>query len=195
MHIIGLTGGIASGKSTVANYLQQQDIPVIDCDLLARQAVIRGKPSYYKIVNTFGEAILLPNGEIDRAKLGDIVFGDQERRLQLEEIVHKQVVTEVKQRLAAYNNREIVVVDIPLLFEAKLEYLVDEIWVVYCRLEQQLERLQQRNSLTLAAAKARISSQIPLSEKRPLADLVLDNCGTVQELFKQIDTRLYQLKK
>ena len=195
MYKIGLTGGIATGKSTVANYLKQKNITVIDCDTLAKQAVALNKPAYFEVINSFGTDVLQANKEIDRSKLGSIVFNNRQKRMVLEQIVHKQVLKDVNDLLLEYNNKSIVVIDIPLLYEAKLEYLVDEIWVVYCSEEQQLLRLMQRNRFTKEQATARISAQMSLEQKKQQADVLLNNSSTVTELLNQVESRLTEIYK
>ena len=192
---IGLTGGIATGKSTVVNFLEQKKIAIIDCDKLAKQAVALNKSAYFEIIAYFGTDILQQNKEINRGKLGSIVFNDKQKRKVLEQIVHKQVLRDVNELLLTYNNEQIVVIDIPLLFEAKLEYLVDEIWVVYCTQNQQLTRLMQRNNYSKTEAKARINAQMSLDLKKQQADIVLDNSSTIAELLVQVETRLTELSK
>lgn len=187
--VIGLTGGIASGKSTVANMLIEKGITVIDADIIAKQAVEKGMPAYRQIIDEFGEDILLSNGDIDRKKLGALVFTNEQKRLVLNAIVHPAVRQEMlKRRDEAVANREaFVVLDIPLLFESKLESLVDKIIVVSVTKELQLERLMKRNQLTEEEAVSRIRSQMPLEEKTARADQVIDNSGTLEETKRQLD--------
>ncbi|MGN7374020.1 dephospho-CoA kinase [Bacillus halotolerans] len=187
--VIGLTGGIASGKSTVANMLIGKGITVIDADIIAKQAVEKGMPAYRQIIDEFGEDILLENGDIDRRKLGALVFTNEQKRLALNSIVHPAVREEMlKRRNESIANQEtFVVLDIPLLFESKLESLVDKIIVVSVTKELQLERLTKRNQLTEEEALSRIRSQIPLEEKVSRADNVIDNSGTLEETKQQLE--------
>ncbi|MED3622708.1 dephospho-CoA kinase [Neobacillus thermocopriae] len=186
--IIGLTGGIASGKSTVSNMFKEMDIQVIDADIEARLAVQKGEQAYKKIIAEFGEDILLDNGEIDRKKLGTIIFNDENKRQTLNGIVHpevrKRMMTKIEE--AKKNQEDIIVLDIPLLFESKLAYLVDKTILVYVDQETQLKRLMARNQLTVEEAKARIHSQMPLAEKIKLADAVIDNNGSIDCTRKQL---------
>jgi dephospho-CoA kinase len=186
--IIGLTGGIASGKSTVSRMLLNLNIPVIDADIEARKAVEKGEKAYLQIVETYGTDILSENGEIDRVKLGSIVFHDEEKRLQLNTIVHPAVrekMNSEKERILNSGNR-VVVLDIPLLFESKLTHLVEKTILVYVEEEVQLQRLMARNQLSEVEATARIQSQIPLKNKIKLADEVINNNGTVEETREQL---------
>ncbi|MBY8913192.1 dephospho-CoA kinase [Bacillus sp. YC2] len=187
--VIGLTGGIASGKSTVARMLIERGITVIDADIIAKQAVEKGMPAYGQIIDAFGEGILLENGELDRRKLGSIVFTDEQKRLALNKIVHPAVRAEMmKQRDEAVSRHEpFVVLDIPLLYESKLEYLVDKVIVVTVTAETQLKRLMERNSLTEEEALSRITSQMPLADKTKRADIVIDNSGSVEKTKQQLD--------
>lgn len=187
--VVGLTGGIASGKSTVSAMLKEKKITVIDADLEARLAVEKGEPAYTQIAAEFGPAVLLPNGEIDRQKLGAIIFHDEQKRQRLNQIVHPEVrrrMTDQKEA-AIVQGKNIVVLDIPLLFESKLTYMVDKTILVYVDQEIQLERLMKRNQLSLAEAKARINSQIPLADKRNLADAIIDNNGTLEATKTQLE--------
>lgn len=186
--IIGLTGGIASGKSTVSKMFKDLGIPVIDADIVARDVVEVGEDAYYKIIEEFGIEITHEDGAINREKLGSIIFTDEQKRKKLNSIVHPAVRQRMNDLKLSYikNGEKTLVLDIPLLFESKLTYLVEKIILVYVNPEIQLERLMNRNGLTLEAANARISSQLPLQEKVALADAVLDNNGTTDETFEQL---------
>ncbi|MDR7000892.1 dephospho-CoA kinase [Neobacillus niacini] len=186
--VIGLTGGIASGKSTVSNMFKEMGITVIDADIEARLAVEKGEPAYNKIIESFGSDILLSNKEIDRQKLGLIIFHHEEKRQLLNEIVHPEVRKRMRQQMeaAVSKQEQIVVLDIPLLFESKLTYMVEKTILVYVDREVQLQRLMERNHLTIDEAEARIHSQMPLAEKVTLADAVLNNNGTPFETKTQL---------
>ncbi|OIK10005.1 dephospho-CoA kinase [Bacillus sp. MUM 116] len=192
--VIGLTGGIASGKSTVSNMFKKMHITVIDADVEARLAVERGEPAYLKIVESFGREILLSNEEIDRPKLGSIIFHNEEKRQLLNEIVHPEVRKRMRQQMeaAVSKKEEIVVLDIPLLFESKLTYMVEKTILVYVDQEVQLQRLMERNHLSKDEALARIHSQMPLAEKVKLADAILNNNGTLLETKHQLINVLAQ---
>ncbi|MED3563104.1 dephospho-CoA kinase [Bacillus xiapuensis] len=192
--VIGLTGGIASGKSTVSNMFKEMHITVIDADVEARLAVEKGEPAYLKIVESFGREILLSNEEIDRPKLGSIIFHNEEKRQLLNEIVHPEVRKRMRQQMeaAVSKKEEIVVLDIPLLFESKLTYMVEKTILVYVDQEVQLQRLMERNHLSKDEALARIQSQMPLAEKVNLADAILNNNGTLLETKHQLINVLAQ---
>ncbi|MED3962289.1 dephospho-CoA kinase [Niallia taxi] len=180
--IIGLTGGIASGKSTISNYLRSLSLPIIDADVEARLAVEKGEPGYSKIVEHFGTEILLEDGSLNRAKLGEIVFRDEKQRAVLNGIVHPEVRNRMnnKQNEAIAEGHMAVILDIPLLFENKLDSTVDKTILVYVDTETQISRLMDRNKLSLEQAKLRIEAQMPLQEKKALADKIIDNNGTVE---------------
>ncbi|ANB62289.1 dephospho-CoA kinase [Anoxybacteroides amylolyticum] len=184
---IGLTGGIASGKSTVANMLKEWNIPVVDADKIAREVVNVGEEAYVRIVETFGKDILQENGEIDRPKLGALIFQDEEKRKQLNAIVHPVVRKKMlDERDKILKKKPVVVLDIPLLFESNLTHFVDKIIVVYVDEAIQLERLMKRNGFSQEDALARIRSQMPLSEKKACADVVIDNNGTIDQTRQQL---------
>lgn len=187
--VVGLTGGIASGKSTVSNLIHEKGYPIIDADIEARLAVEAGEPAYNEIITSFSEDILQENGEIDRAKLGSIVFHDKEQRLKLNSIVHPDVRRRMlcKKEQAIKSGIKLVVLDIPLLFESKLTSLVDKVLLVYVDEQTQLERLMNRNHYTEGEALARIQSQMPLKEKVKLSDAVIDNNGTFEETKAQLE--------
>lgn len=186
--VIGLTGGIASGKSTVSSMFRKLNIPVIDADAIAREVVEQGKPAYDQIVKAFGQAILYEDGSINRKKLGDIIFQDEQKRAILNGIVHPAVRAEMNARKEEYirNGEAAVVLDIPLLFESKLTYLVQKTLLVYVDQKTQIKRLMERNGFTKEEADARISSQMPLVDKIKLADAMLNNNGTLEETTLQL---------
>ncbi|BDG37073.1 dephospho-CoA kinase [Saccharococcus caldoxylosilyticus] len=185
---IGLTGGIASGKSTVTKMIRELGIPVIDADQVARDVVKVGEEAYTQIVATFGQDILQTNGEIDRAKLGAIVFHNEQERKKLNAIVHPAVRRRMMAEKEEYvqSGAKTIVLDIPLLFESELTHLIDKVIVVYVDDEVQLERLMKRNGFSKEEALARIRSQMPLREKVKKADAVINNNGTVEETKQQL---------
>lgn len=191
--IIGLTGSIASGKSTVANILKQYGLPIVDADQVARKVVEKGEPTLNKIVEAFGEEILTSDGEMDRAKVGAIIFNDKEKRNLLNSIIHpairKEMLKQKEEHIA--KGEKAVVMDIPLLFESKLQHFVEKILVVTVDEEVQLARLMARNNFTEEEAKARIASQMSLKEKEKLADAVIYNNGTIEETKQQVEKILH----
>jgi dephospho-CoA kinase len=193
--LLGLTGGIASGKSTVSDYFKGKGIPVIDADLVAYEVMDAGQPAVAEIEKTFGSDVILSNGDVNRLKLGRIVFGDDKKRHQLNGIVHPAIVKKMqedKDRLMA-ENHPLLVFDIPLLYEGKSENNVDQVMVVYVDEETQLERLLARNSeLTKEDALNRINAQMSLEEKAKRADVLIDNRGTRQATFQQVENWLHK---
>ncbi|AMA63539.1 MAG: dephospho-CoA kinase [Kurthia gibsonii] len=187
--IIGLTGSIASGKSTVAKMLEKYRFPIVDADQVARLVVEPGEPALTEIVAAFGEEILLEDGSLNRKKLGDLIFHDPSKRAILNGIIHPAIRKEMlRQRDEWLNNgAEVVIMDIPLLFESKLQHFVEKILVVSLSEEKQLERLMERNQLNEEEARARISSQLPLSVKEEGADAVIYNESTLEKTEQQLN--------
>jgi len=187
--IVGLTGSIGTGKSTIANRFKELDIPVVDADLIARQVVEPGEAAYEQIVETFGEGILQLDKTLDRKALGAIVFQDDTKRKELNAIIHPAIRKELIHQRDQYVDEGVkcVVVDIPLLYESNLIDYVDKVLVVYVDEEVQLQRVVSRDNSTEKEAKQRIASQIPVAEKAKQADAVIDNNGTVEQSFQQLD--------
>lgn len=191
--IIGLTGGIATGKSTVADYLKRQyGLPVLDADVYARQVVAPGSTVLGAIADRYGPDLLLPNGQLNRAQMAEIIFSQPAEKDWLEAQIHPRVSQTMATAMATLGNQPTVVQVIPLLFEAQLTHQVTEVWVVTCRPEQQYQRLIQRSGLNPDQAQARIRSQMPLAEKAARADWLLDNSGDRPTLFGQVDQALQQ---
>ncbi|MBA9025851.1 MULTISPECIES: dephospho-CoA kinase [Bacillaceae] len=187
--VIGITGGIASGKSSISQFIQEElGFTIIDADIAAREVVEPGQDAYQEIIQVFGNELLLPDTSIDRAKLGGIIFHDEKKRLQLNNIVHPAVRKRMlKQKETAFDlGEQVIFMDIPLLFESNLTHMVDKTILIYVDEQIQLERLMKRNGLSEADAKARIDSQMPLAEKKELADVVINNNGSLLEAQKQV---------
>ncbi|EAE5922805.1 dephospho-CoA kinase [Listeria monocytogenes] len=194
---IGLTGSVATGKSTVSNMIQQAGIPLVDADIAARKVVEPGTEGLKEIVAYFGEEILLADGTLDRAKLGEIIFKDKEKREKLNEITHPRVkdyMLEARERFFGAGE-ELVFFDIPLLFESHLESLVDQIVVVWTTPETELKRLMERNNLTKEDALRRIESQMGIDEKARKADFVIDNNESLEKTQKQVYTFIERFVK
>ncbi|TCP32101.1 dephospho-CoA kinase [Scopulibacillus darangshiensis] len=194
MIIIGLTGGIASGKSTVSKMIQEQHIPLIDADQIAREVVEPGEPAYDEIAETFGSDVLFADGTLNRKQLGSIIFQDESKRKKLNSIVHPQIRKQMSGKIAAYKSEgtEAIVLDIPLLFESKLTGWTDKVLLVYVTPDVQLKRLMLRDGSTEKEALARIQSQLPLEEKKQLADAVINNNGSVGDTRGQLMAALKQ---
>lgn len=192
--IIGLTGGIACGKSTVANMLVKRGAQLVDADAIAREIVLPGSPVLAEVARQFGDDIIDENGELNRKKLGSIIFNDAEAKRALESIMHpkiRKIIIERMNVLEQENPQGLVVVDIPLLYESKYDAIFEEIMVVYIPRELQLQRLMQRDGIGQAAAEARLQAQLPIEEKKARADIVIDNCGTLEETEKQVSQYWY----
>ncbi|MBW4696910.1 MAG: dephospho-CoA kinase [Aphanocapsa lilacina HA4352-LM1] len=188
--VIGLTGGIATGKSTVGRLLAGRGIPVIDADLLAREAVAPGGTALAAIVHRYGSAMLTDAGALNRSALARIVFSDPDERRWLESRIHPFV--RAAMQAAIERTAGTICLMIPLLFEAGMTDLVTEIWVVSCEPEQQHARLKKRDGPSDEAIAARIASQWPLAEKVRLADVVIDNNGEPAHLERQVACALAQ---
>ncbi|MBE9079895.1 dephospho-CoA kinase [Romeria aff. gracilis LEGE 07310] len=186
--IIGLTGGIATGKSTVSDYLAtRHGLPVLDADAYARQAVQPGSPILAAIAARYGPTLLQPDGSLNRSQLGEIIFSQPAEKAWVEQQIHPFVRQRFTQITEQFPTEQTLVYAIPLLFEANLTHLVSEIWVVTCRPEQQLRRLRDRAQLSTDQAQRRIDNQLPLAEKAAQSDVVLDNSGSREALFRQVD--------
>ncbi|MBB3129162.1 dephospho-CoA kinase [Paenibacillus rhizosphaerae] len=187
---IGLTGGIATGKSTVSALLVSKGALLVDADVIAREVMLPGHPVLAAAVEHFGQAILLPDGTLDRRRLGDIVFHDPAERKALNEITHPAIRQEIREQMQTFEREHpdrLVVVDIPLLFESGLEAMFEQVLLVYAPFEVQVERLMERNRLTRDEAVARIRSQMDIEEKKKRADAVIDNSGQPSETERQVD--------
>ena len=185
--LIGLTGGIGTGKTTVSRYLADTyQIPVLDADIYAREAVQVGSPVLDEIVKRYDRTIQLPDGTLNRQLLGEIIFNNPQERRWLEGKIHPYVRDRFQSELKQLEADTVLLV-VPLLFEANMTDLVTEIWVVRCCLQEQLRRLIERDRLSEQQAMARINSQLPVEKKVAAADVVLDNSSTLDSLLKQID--------
>ncbi|MEM9805100.1 MAG: dephospho-CoA kinase [Cyanobacteria bacterium P01_D01_bin.56] len=192
--IIGLTGGIATGKSTVSDYLAtQHHLPILDADIYAREAVAVGSPILQTLAQRYGNDLLLADGSLNRPHLSTIIFNQPNEKQWVEQQIHPFVRQRFNQVRSQHPPQQTLVYAIPLLFEANLTHLVNEIWVVTCSPQQQLKRLITRNSLDQTAAQARIANQLPLAEKVAQADYILDNSQDRTTLYQQIDQILKTL--
>jgi|SRR6056297_1243040 len=185
--IIGLTGGIAAGKSTVARILASLGAYIINADKIGHNILEKNKNAYNDVIDEFGEIIVKNNGKIDRKKLGEIVFSDKDKLKKLENITHPYIIEEIKyetkEKIKDYHH---LVLDVPLLFETGLENIVDITWVVVCSYEKQIERIAKRDGLSREEAKKRIASQMETSQKVKLADFVIYNNGNKKELNNKV---------
>ncbi|MGY3765127.1 dephospho-CoA kinase [Vagococcus vulneris] len=193
-YFLGLTGSIATGKSTVSTYFKEKGIPIIDADIIARDVVAKGTPGLKAIVNKFGHDILLPDGALNRQALGAIIFRNDNKRKVLNNLLSSFIRTEITTQMNAYRktNCALVIVDIPLLFEGGYQADMDAVMVVSISEATQRQRLMERNDLNEIEAKQRINSQWSIEKKEELADYIIDNNGTKAETYKQIDKWLRQ---
>ena len=196
MYKIGLTGGIASGKSTVSAWLAKQGAPIIDADIIARQVVEKGQPCLKQLVEAFGQTILLADGRLNRPLVGQLVFTDKAKRQKLNQIMHKAIKEKMAEQAAIYEKtgQTAAIYDVPLLVETGWYQWMDEVWVVAVSPKNQLKRLMLRNQYTEVEAKERIASQMALADKIKVADKVIANDGTEDDLYKELGL-LWQQKK
>lgn len=196
MLVVGLTGGIASGKSTVSRLFQQAGIPVICADELAREAVKPGSAGLDEIRSVFGNSVIDRDGNLDRKAMGSVVFGDESKRRSLESIIHPRVSQEKDRILNALEGKghSLAIVDVPLLYESEWQNAFDLVIVVYVPTKVQEERLMSRDRISFEAAKARIEAQLPIEKKKELADRIVDNTGDVAHTCFQVKRLLEELR-
>lgn len=190
MFKIGLTGGIASGKSTVLTFFKDKGIPYIDADVVAREVVGPGTEGLKAIVDTFGSHVLQDDGTLNREALGAIVFHNEEKRQLLNSCLKTHIRNRIMELTSQYEqgNTPILIYDIPLLIEGEWYTMMDEVWLVYVNETTQIERLMSRNGYTREDALARINSQMRLDDKCAYADIIIDNNGTPHDLTVQLNT-------
>jgi dephospho-CoA kinase len=193
--VIGLTGNIGSGKSTVLQMLAELGAQIIDADRLAHEVIAPDGPAYAAVVDTFGQDILKTGGHIDRSKLGDIVFRDPQALARLEALVHPAVFARTQELIEQAEAEVVVIEAIKLLESGMARRLCYEIWVVTCRPEQQRARVMAQRGLTEAQARLRIEAQPPQAEKIAQADVVIDNSGTMEETHRQVEAAWEKLMK
>lgn len=202
--LIGLTGGIATGKSTVSKFLTQKGYTVIDADKISRDVVSQGKPAYNEIVETFGRRILLEDQSINRRKLGRLIFNSVSIRKALNRIVHPRVIEEIKEMVlneckGENYSEKVIFLDIPLLFEVldlinEYDIVLKEIWMVYSDEDTQLKRLMKRDNISKEDAMSKINAQQHVDEKREKSTKILYNNGNLEELKRNLDSTLNELK-
>ncbi|HUT74277.1 MAG TPA: dephospho-CoA kinase [Armatimonadota bacterium] len=190
MIVVGLTGGIATGKTTVAQLLRERGAAVVDTDEIAREVTAPGSPALSEIAQAFGPQMLTAQGTLDRKRLGSLVFDDPQARRRLEEITHPRIILEMRRRLEALRRRRrppaLAVAVIPLLYEAGAESEVDVVVAVTAPAEQQVRRVMARDGLTREQAQARVAAQMPVEEKARRAGFVVDASGSLEETARQV---------
>lgn len=195
---IGLTGGIASGKSTVSRMLRERGARIIDADVIAREVVLPGTRGAEQVRAAFGDRVFLPGDVLDRRALGAVVFGDAHKRNTLEKILHPLILQESKRQMDAYQKAYpdgIAVYDAALLIESGMHTWVDSVWLVFCDKKTQLARIMERDGLNEEQARARIASQMPLEQKKHYANRLIDNSGSLEETARQVDAYLAEEKR
>ena len=188
---LGLTGSIATGKSTIATILLEKGAQLVDADRIARDIVQPGSPLLNEIALQFGEQVILPDGTLDRKALGQIIFENEARKKQLNELMHPAIRAEMKRQIAEYeamNPNGLIVVDVPLLYESNLVEWFDAVMLAYVPQRIQIQRLMARDGISEENAKKRVFSQIDIEQKKQRADIVINNSNTVDETRQQIDT-------
>ena len=196
MKLVGLTGGIASGKSTVAKILERLGAAVINADALSREVVEPGQDAWKEIIDAFGAGVLQPDQTLDRQKLRTVIFNDSDGRKKLEAIIHPRVRALAEERIRehAVAGYSIIVYEVPLLFEGNLHEWLRPVILVACNVDTQRTRLQERDQLTQTEAQKHIDAQMSLEEKRRLADYVIENDGSLADLEQQVRTVLEKIK-
>ena len=196
MKLVGLTGGIASGKSAVAKILGQLGAAIVDADVLSREVVAPGHDGWNEIVATFGRDVLQADQTLDRQKLRTLIFNNPDARKQLEAIIHPRVRALAEQRIREHTAAgfQLIVYEVPLLFEGKIHEWLRPVILVACNVDMQRQRLQQRDGLDAAAAQKHIDAQMSLEEKRRLADYVIDNDGSLADLESQVRAVLAKIQ-
>ena len=204
MRVIGLTGGIASGKSTVASILSEFGATIIDTDKIAKELVEPGQPALYDIHKAFGDDILLADNRLNRKRLAEIIFNDSAKRQILNAIIHPKIIEECKKRLENYKQagKQVVILEVPLLIETGMDTMVDEVWLIAVDAPTQANRLVKRDDLPRGQALKRIESQMSLEEKIPKADIVIDGQLSINEvrsylkiLWNNVLTKGVEVKK
>jgi len=193
MKLIGLTGGIGAGKSTVSDYLKQKGYPVLDADLVAREIVEPGTETLSELSRTFGEEILNPDRSLDRGALAKIAFSDPENKKILDQIMHGKVIEILLSRAKAITEEPVVFIDVPLLFETGMDRYMDQVWLVDADEDVRIQRVMERDGSSMEDVRKRIRYQSGRDEKIKRSDVVLNNCCDRDILYKQIDERLSEL--
>ncbi len=190
--ILGITGGIASGKSTVSNYLRSKKIPIVDADAISHKIMVKGSIASKKIEEEFGEVFFV-DGRLDRQKLGRFCFENEERTQKLNSIVHPLIFEEMEKQLEKHKDAPITVLDAPLLIESGLHKRCDKVMIVTCSRGKRVERAIKRSNLPKLEIQKRMSRQMPDSERKQYADYVISNNGTLEKTFEQVDKVLKEL--
>lgn len=194
--IIGLTGSMGTGKTTVSDIFKKRGIKVIDADEISREITRKGSPLLGVLAERFGSEIIKSDGSLDRKRLASIVFASDEKLCELNDIMHPRIINDIKERIAEFDEtgEKLLVLDAPLLLETGLDKLVDLVLLVTCDSNVQIERIMERDDMTRTEAESRLAHQMSQEEKKRLADFILDNSGTVDELEAKVDDFLEGLE-
>lgn len=193
MKVIGLTGGIGTGKSTVSNYLREHNFAIVDADMISRQVVEPGSPLLKELEEAFGSDIINEDGSLDRKGLAAIVFNDPEQKKLMDEIMHKEILAEMRKSMEEYRRQgthQSIILDVPLLFEIGLESWCDQVWLVTADMDVRISRVCARDDAMPHEVEARIRNQMSDDEKIKRSHSILDNSGTLDELRRQISELL-----
>ncbi|WP_206458034.1 dephospho-CoA kinase [Anaerovorax sp. IOR16] len=195
MKVIGLTGGIGSGKSTVSRYLREKGIVVLDADEIAREIVLPGSDTLNELTDFFGKEILLEDGSLNRKKLGSIVFSDSVKKLKLDRIMHGKIIEQIQKSLQKEREQGVpyVMIDAPLLLETGMDKIVDQVWLVEMKDELRIDRVMKRDKLSEEEVKARILQQMNAEEKRKKSHVIIDNSSNLANLYAKVDQLLLNL--
>ena len=193
MQLIGLTGGIGTGKSTVSEYLMKMGYKVIDADKISREIVEPNSETLKEIAKVFGEKILLEDGSLNRNRLADIVFTNPDKKVLLDRIMHAKIIDIIMKRAKSYDKEKVVFLDVPLLYETNMDQLVDKVWLVDADIEARISRIMNRDELTREQVIDRINNQMSQAKKIKKADIVIDNSGDKSALYKQINKILNEI--
>lgn len=194
--VLGLTGGIATGKSTADEFFKKKNIPIIDSDLIAHNIMDVGKPAWKQVRDTFGLEYINPDQTVNRKKLGNLVFNNSAELKKLNDITHPLIYQEIQEKIKKEKDKKtpLVIVDAPILFETGGQNYCDKTLVISLPEDLQVKRLMARNNLTKKEALSRINSQMPLAKKEKLATFVVDNAGTIEELESKLEKLLKEIK-
>lgn len=194
-YIIGITGGIGTGKSQVSRYLTSLGYTVIDADQVAREVVEPGEVAWMRVLDRFGESVLNPDKTLNRRKLGEIIFGDDALRLELNDILHPLIRMRINAYIEQYHGESVIFIDVPLLFETESRERYDEVVLIYAPDEVALSRILDRDRLSTELLTKKIASQLSIEIKRQLADAVIYNIGTLDELKEEVNAYLKRIKQ
>lgn len=197
MKTIGLTGGIGTGKSTVSEYLKEKGCVIIDADLLSKEMTQKGSPALDEIKRSFGEKYISKEGNLERKLLGDLVFYNPEALAKLQTIITKKVeekIDSILKQLKERDNDDIVVIDAPLLFECGMESVADENWLITADMSVRIQRVKKRDGLSEKQISDRINNQMSEEEKRGKSRCIIDNSGTVEELYRKVDKIIERIR-